>query len=248
MRSLNSKSANILLSCLLVPIVMIFGATYYQLSMIKSANIYSEGEFIFSDLPVILKTTGDIVPQIRILPMKIYTLKVESPAKLSRLSDGVIKVILEELYWKADEEIDPSYAITVELTSKSFTVNPSHSVRFPFTEGHAEYFVFSPNTVGNRKLLLKSHVDGPKGFVRMGDVLVRIPTTLQTEIISVEVIEPPTIFRLTEKTLKGIRSISLSIGLPGLLLLVVNLFISRRKKKKDNKEKRSRIILPLLLL
>lgn len=241
MRFLNSKFANILFSCLLVLIVMIFGAAYYQLSIIKSANIYSEDEFIFSRIIIRRSPAGHI-------PVQIYKLKVESPAKLSRLSDGVIKVILEELYWKANGKIDPSYAITVELISKSFTVNPSHSVRFPLMEGHTKYFVFTPNTVGNRKLLLKSHVDGPKGVVPLGGVSIGIPTTLQTKIISVEVIEPPTIFGLTEKTLKGVQFISLSIGFPSLLLLVVNLFISRRKEKKDNKEKRSRIILPLLLL
>jgi len=229
-----------------VLLAMIFGATYYQLSIIDSANIYSDDEFIFSGL-VILEPTGRITKPIRI-PVEVYKLKVESPAKLSRLSDGVIKVIVEELYWKPNEEIKPSYAIIVELTSESFTVNPSYPVHFPLTEGHTEYFVFSPNTVGNRKLLLKSHVDGPKGAARPKDVPIWIPTISQTEIISVEVIEPPTIFGLDEKTLKTIQSISLSIGLPSLLLLVVNLFISRRKKKKDNEDKRSRIILPLLLL
>ena len=243
MTILRLKSLKRALLAVVVIILSLFGISSFELSKLESVKTFTENYFVISAVRIL----GSLPP----IESPLYRLKVVSPAKLIKSSDGEVTVTLEELFSELEEIINrqdqqlghTSYSVELSLSSESFRVIPSDTLYFPVLEGHTEHFLISPTSVGIKKLLLKSQIVGGSNPL---DKRTFTPDLMQTRTITVGVIESPTIIGLSEKTLNAIQIISLSIGFPSLLLLLINLLISSRKKKLEEREKqKSKIILPI---
>jgi hypothetical protein len=125
------------------------------------------------------------------------------------------------------------YKAMVTVISDSFIISPPGPVTLDLVQTRADRVLITPKELGQRKILLRSTV----GPAKEGRQLTTEPLTLD-----VTVVPAPAFLGLSQNHLSIIRDISTAIGIPMILLALINFWLSRKRPSPE--PERSRLIIP----
>jgi hypothetical protein len=166
----------------------------------------------------------------------LYILNIENPITTVQTDDMEIEITLQTIsrYFEFAEanayggfvdpndppSIDDGYFIEIELYADSFRILPS-STKIPLTEGYSTIFIASPTSQGSKKILVKSRLETPQ--------LKSLP--FETKVLTVDV-DPTSSFGLSRDTITDLQVVSGIIGLPSLIILIINQIVAKKSKKR----------------
>jgi len=129
----------------------------------------------------------------------------------------------------------PTELVSVRVASEAFKVEPPNPRLLPLENGSSALFIISPLGKGNKKVYVAARYLGPlpPGVLSAGKELE--PQHEVEEIVDVPVIgRPGNIFSLLQVA-------SVALGLPSVVLLILNRFLAHRKATNADK---ARTIIP----
>lgn len=178
-------------------------------------------------------------------------LKVDNPKQIIMGNDAEIVVRLDNLPNFLMDKLFPKVKegafIETELQTESFKVVPAHKLEIPLQVGEFEKFLITPNSVGKKKLHLRSNFKIP-GIQNFSAGHFRMRT--DTKTIDIEVLSPDSVYGVWWWIWKYGRYVPIFLfssgGIYKFVDLVIKLFrhIKNKKAKKKEEKEQPRIILP----
>lgn len=125
---------------------------------------------------------------------------------------------------------------TVELSSRSFLIDPSGPMKFPLVGGTNLRFVISPQKLGVRKILVRSNIN--PGVIKALEGVAHFDH--QDLTLSINVMPEKEVLGLTGAQLQFIQIITSAIGFPALALAGLTILREARRGKTEGRAARRR--------
>jgi hypothetical protein len=152
-----------------------------------------------------------------------YNIEINYPETLEIQNDAEISVKVLETNRKKNS----LSLIDITFTSNSFKITPKNKLSIGLRNNAKESIVITAKDIGNKKIHVHSKY---------------LKNT--NNIIIIDVIDKKTFIGITENNLNLINKISIILGFPSLLLLIIDKILTHRQNIKKEEKDKVKIYIP----